>query len=79
MLTITENLSQLYEEDYILWLEKNIKFIKDGKFNYVDLQNLIEELESLGRSEKNAIKSLIRQILIHLLMYQYWIQEYERN
>ncbi len=79
MLTITENLSQLYEQDYILWLEKNIKFIKDGKFNYVDLENLIEELDSLGKSEKRTVLSLIRQILIHLLLYQYWTKEREWN
>ena len=79
MLTITENLSQLYEEDYILWLEKNIQFIKDGKFKYVDLENLIEELESLGKSEKRTVESLIKQIIIHLLLYQYWDKEREWN
>ncbi|MFM8003663.1 MAG: DUF29 domain-containing protein, partial [Dolichospermum sp.] len=36
-------------------------------------------LESLGRSEKRTIESLMKQLLIHLLLYQYWATEFQRN
>jgi len=75
----TINLKQLYEEDYLLWLEENIKLLSDRQLQEIDYDNLIEELQSLGRSEKRTVESLTKQLLIHLLLYQYWTTEYERN
>ncbi|HEY9704077.1 MAG TPA: DUF29 domain-containing protein [Allocoleopsis sp.] len=72
-------LTELYEEDYLLWLEKNIKYLRDKNLNLIDYENLIEELETLGRSEKRAVESLLKQLLIHLLLYQYWTTEHQRN
>jgi hypothetical protein len=40
---------------------------------------LIEELEALGREQKNAVESLVIQIIQHLLFYQYWSSEREDN
>ncbi|MDD1421668.1 DUF29 domain-containing protein, partial [Dolichospermum sp. ST_sed1] len=50
-----------------------------GRFDEVDLENLIEELEDLGSEKKNAVESLLQQIIRHLLLYQYWTIEVERN
>ncbi len=79
MLTKIENLQDLYEKDFILWIEKNVQAIKDGKFNLVDFENVIEELETLGRSEKRAVESLLKQILINLLIYEYWTEQKDYN
>ncbi|GAX38707.1 hypothetical protein NIES3585_47580 [Nodularia sp. NIES-3585] len=49
--------SQLYDEDFYLWLETTAKQLKAGKLAEVDLVNLIEEIECMGRSEKRALKS----------------------
>ena len=35
-------------------------------------ENLAEELVALGRAEKTAILSYLEQLLIHILLYQYW-------
>lgn len=61
----------LYEQDFCLWLEKTVKLLKDNNFSALDRDNLIEELESMGRSEKRAIESNLRVLLMHLLKYQY--------
>ena len=53
---MTTNTS-LYEQDYYLWLENTAKLIRKGKFYEVDVANLIEELEDMGKSEKRAIES----------------------
>jgi hypothetical protein len=37
----------------------------------VDLANLIEEIESVGRSEKSALVSNLQIVLMHLLKYKY--------
>ena len=69
--SITTATTSLYEQDFYLWLQTNIKLLKQGKFAEIDLENLLEELESMGRSEKNALKSNLRVLLMHLLKYKY--------
>jgi hypothetical protein len=74
-----EGLKQLYEIDDYQWLEKTVDLLRNRKFDSLDLENLIEELEELGREKKNAVASFLEQIIRHYLMYQYWTDEYERN
>ena len=76
---VTTQLKQLYETDDYLWLLATIELLKQGRFDEVDLENLIEELEDLGNEKKNAVESLLQQIIRHLLLYQYWTIEVERN
>lgn len=73
------DLKQLYETDYDLWLSEMINLLKNRQLEQLDYENLIEELEVLGRSEKNAVKSLLLQIIIHLMLYEFWQSEKERN
>lgn len=74
-----KKLKQLHETDENLWLLQTIDLLKQKRLNELDIENLIEELESLGRSERNAVESLLEQIIRHLLLLQYWQVEYERN
>lgn len=78
-MTITTNLKQLYETDESLWLEATIELLKQKQFNKLDVENLIEELINLGKRDLAKAKSLLRQIIIHILLLQYWQVEYERN
>jgi hypothetical protein len=73
------NLQELYEIDDYLWIQETINLLKEKKFNELDLDNLIEELDDLGRERKNQVESLLRQIIIHLLLLQYWEAENARN
>ena len=65
------NPTNLYDRDYYLWLKHTAHLIKEGKFSDVDVPNLIEELEDMGRSEKRAVKSNLVILLLHLLKYKY--------
>ncbi len=73
-LTVFTN-SHLYDQDFYLWIETTAKQLKEGRFSEVDLENLIEEIECIGRSEKKAIKSNLIVVLIHLLKYKYQPQK----
>ncbi len=66
----TQNLS-LYEQDFYLWIETTVNQLKNGQLAAVDLENLIEEIEAMGRSEKQALESNLIVVLLHLLKYQY--------
>jgi hypothetical protein len=80
MLTIKVNdLKQLYDVDDAQWLEETVSLLKKHQFQQLDLDNLIEELEDLGREKKNAVASLSEQIIRHLLLLQYWKIEAEYN
>jgi Domain of unknown function DUF29 len=64
-------IKSLYEQDFYEWLQTNINLLKEGNFADIDLENILEELESMGRSEKNALKSNLRVLLMNLLKYKY--------
>jgi Domain of unknown function DUF29 len=61
----------VYEQDYYLWLEQTAKLIDTGRWNEVDIANLVEEIKDMGRSERRALESNLIVILLHLLKYKY--------
>ncbi|MES1026711.1 DUF29 domain-containing protein [Gloeocapsa sp. BRSZ] len=61
----------LYEQDYYLWLQKTSNLLRDGRLSELDIPNLIEEIEDMGRSERKALRSNLIVILMHLLKYKY--------
>jgi len=73
------DLQQLYQTDDYQWLLTTIKLLKNRQFNQLDLENLIEELTDSSNEKKNAVRSLLEQIIRHLLLIQYWREEHEIN
>lgn len=61
----------LYDKDYYLWLKTTINKLQNQQFKEIDVNHLIEELEALGRTEKKALRSYLRLIVMHLLKWQY--------
>jgi hypothetical protein len=61
----------LYEQDFALWIEETIKQLKSGNFREVDLDNLIEEVESLGKRDKREVKSRLITLFAYLLKRKY--------
>ncbi|MCA2709157.1 MAG: DUF29 domain-containing protein [Microcystis sp. M015S2] len=64
---IQENPTTLYEQDLQLWIEQTIHQLQNRQFEQLDIENLIEELKDLGKSEKRALESNLMVLLIHLL------------
>lgn len=67
----------LYDTDYQLWLDRTVAQLKAQDFSNLDLENLIEEIESLGKSDKRAIASYLMRLCEHLLKLKYWESERE--
>ena len=61
----------LYEQDYQQWLEKTVKLLRDRSFELLDLDNLIEEIEDMGKSSKREVFNRLVVLLIHLLKWKY--------
>lgn len=80
MKTSTEqNTSTLYNKDYHLWLETTIQQLRSREFTHVDWENLLDELESMGKNNRRAVKSLLTRLWEHLLKLRYWESEKEYN
>lgn len=65
------SLTELYDTDLFAWTTKTSELLKSKQFDAVDWENVIEEIEALGRSEKRAIKSHLVVLLIHLLKWEF--------
>lgn len=71
---VTAN-STLYERDYCLWIQTTARQIREKNFEAVDWDNVLEELESLGKSDKRELRNRVTVLLEHLLKLAYWDSE----
>ncbi len=65
--------ASLYDDDILAWSELQAAALRSLKGrrdlpNQLDLANVVEEIEDVGKSELRAVESLIRNILVHLIM-----------
>ncbi len=60
-------------------VRKNHELLKEKALNKIDLDHLIEELESLSRRDKAKVVILLKQIIINRLFLQLWTEELKDN
>ncbi|NEQ89124.1 MAG: DUF29 domain-containing protein, partial [Moorea sp. SIO2I5] len=65
------NTSDLYDQDFVLWTETTCQQLKTRNFDELDIDNLIEEIASLGRSDRRELQSRLKVLMEHLLKRQY--------
>lgn len=64
-------MSEKYLEDFSLWIDQTAHLLRERRWHEIDLPNLIEEVEGLGKSERRGIASQLTRLLLHLLKWQY--------
>jgi hypothetical protein len=67
----TQDLNSLYERDILLWSEDTVAKLKARDFDHLDIEHLIEEVESLGISQRKELISRLIVLLEHLLKRLY--------
>ncbi len=60
----------LYDIDFYHWTQTMATALHQGRWQELDIDNLAEEIESLGRSDKRALKHRLEVLLMHLLKWQ---------
>ena len=60
-----------YDSDFYAWAMEQANLLRAGKLNEIDTVNLIEEIESMGRSEKRELENRLVMLLQHLLKWQF--------
>ena len=64
-------MTNLYSTDFNLWTEQTIAALKSCDLQALDLDNLIEEIEAMTRSDKREIFNRLKVLIMHLLKCQY--------
>lgn len=60
-----------YETDLYEWTKTQADALRRRASNELDWDNLAEEIETLGRSERREIQSRLKILLLHLLKWRY--------
>jgi len=60
-----------YEDDFHAWSFEQAELLRQKRYAEVDLPNVIEELESMGREQRHALESSYRLLIAHLLKWQF--------
>ena len=60
-----------YVQDFYRWTKDQVDLLKKGDYKKLDINHLIEEIESLGNSEQRALESYLVVLLMHLLKIKY--------
>jgi hypothetical protein len=63
--------AQLYETDYDEWLAHQVRSLRQGKWDELDIPRLIEELEGLNKSNQRELRSYLVVLLTHLLKWEF--------
>jgi hypothetical protein len=61
----------LYDSDFVAWVEETIDRLQAKDYEAVDWDNVLEELDAMGRRERKSLKSNLVILLLHLLKWQY--------
>ena len=62
--------SVAYEDDFFAWTQDQARLLREGKLSLVDAENVAEEIESMGRSDRRELESCFVVLLTHLLKWQ---------
>jgi len=63
--------AHLHDLDFHAWTQQQAALLKQGRLDQLDLEHLIEEIESMGASERNQLQNRLKILLGHLLKWQF--------
>ncbi len=63
--------SSNYERDFYAWANEQAALLRAGKLSSADIENIAEEIESMGRTEKRELVSRLTVVLLHLLKWRF--------
>jgi Domain of unknown function DUF29 len=77
--TNQKQISSLYDKDFYAWTQEQASLLHSRQWSQLDLLNLIEEIESLGRQERRELINRLSVLVGHLLKWQYQSQQRTRS
>jgi hypothetical protein len=78
--SITESsVYSLYETDFYAWTQTQADLLRHRHWNQLDLPNLIEEIESLGKQQRAELRNRLKVLIGHLLKWEYQPEQRSRS
>ena len=68
-----------YDQDFFTWTLEQAEFLKEGRFDLLDIQNLAEEIEDMGKSQRRELSSRLAVVICHLLKLQFQTERTASN
>jgi hypothetical protein len=65
------NNAQLYATDFYAWTQEQVNLLQTQQWHQLDTVNLIEEIETLGRKERQELRNRLAVLLGHLLKWHF--------
>src|SRR3984893_3776464 len=62
--------NDLYETDFYVWTQEQAQLLRERRFDDLDLDNLVDEVQSVGSSEKRESRNRLKVLLTHLLKWK---------
>jgi len=72
-------INSLHDTNFHNWLSEQTELLRSKEFDRLDMENIIEELESLGASEERALESYFIVLLMHKLKVEYQKEKHSRS
>jgi hypothetical protein len=63
--------NSLYDRDFYAWANEQAALLRAGRLSEADIENIAEEIDSMGRSEKRELVNRLIVVLKHLLTWQF--------
>ena len=64
-------MTSLHDSDLLAWSEEQTEILRRGDFGSLDIDNIIEELDAVGKSDQHALYSYLVVLITHLLKKEY--------
>jgi hypothetical protein len=64
-------MNTLYDTDFYAWTVEQCQLLKNGDFQHLDIINLMEEIESLGKQQRQELRNRLGVLIGHLLKWDY--------
>lgn len=74
--SLTQN---LYDTDFYTWTQEQAKLLRHQQWSQLDLLNLIEEIESLGKQQRAELRNHLKVLIGHLLKWEYQPERRSRS
>lgn len=69
----------LYDTDFYGWLQVQTALLRQSQWHQLDLPNLIEEIESLGKKQRQELRNRLSVLVGHLLKWEFQPQNRSRS
>ncbi len=61
----------LYEDDVLAWAAQQAALLRAQQWSRLDIDNIVEEIEDVGNSEKRELQSRMAVLISHLLKWKF--------